>query len=321
MLVDREIVLVDNNTEALLHRIGLEALPRVVIESGEENKSILTVSSVWEQMMELGMTRHSRLINVGGGMLLDLGGFAASTYKRGICFVNVPTTLLAMVDASVGGKNGVNFGGIKNGVGVFREADEVRVYPELLETLDIKEILSGYAEMLKHGFVGGMDLLDRTYSYDIERLDINDLKILINENIDLKRSIVSEDFCEKGRRKVLNFGHTAGHAFEELGVEKGLGLRHGYCVAWGMVVATYISVVKCGLERCELTRLRSFVREMWGELPFDCSHYARLYEIMCGDKKNWGGRVNFTLLRKIGDMVTDVDVEKELIFEAIDFLR
>lgn len=315
--VDKTIVLVDSNTESLLGKLGLESLPRIVVAAGEASKSLENLSMIWRKLMELGATRRSMLVNVGGGMITDLGGFAASTYERGIDFVNIPTTLLAMTDASTGGKVGINFGGMKNQVGAFAEARDVIINVSLLESLDFKNRISGFAEMLKHGFLDGKELLGKTYAFDLDRFDLGELEELIAESRRVKKNIVDKDLRESGLRKVLNFGHTAGHAFEELGE----GLLHGYCVAWGMVVAAYLSVVLTGFPKEELTKLRHFVRENYGELPFDCSHYERLYELMKGDKKNWGDRINFTLLKAVGEPVADVSVEKELIFEAIDFLR
>ncbi len=314
---DKTIVLADSNTERLLEKLGLENLPRIVVAAGEQSKSLESLSLIWQRLMEFGATRKSLLVNVGGGMITDLGGFAASTYKRGIDFVNIPTTLLAMTDASIGGKVGIDFGGMKNQVGAFAEARDVIINVGLLESLDFKNRLSGFAEMLKHGFLDGESLLRKTYAFDLDKFDLRELEELIGESRRVKMNVVEKDLRESGLRKVLNFGHTAGHAFEELGE----GLLHGYCVAWGMVVAAYLSVVLTGFPKEELTMLRHYVRENYGELPFDCSHYDRLYELMKGDKKNWGDRINFTLLKAVGEAVTDVKVEKELIFEAIDFLR
>lgn len=315
---DKTIILADGNTVKLLPGLGLDHEPRIVIPSGDENKNIQTLSFVWDELAKMNATRHSLLVNVGGGMVCDLGGMAASTFKRGMRFINIPTTLLAMVDASAGGKVGINHSGVKNLVGVFNEPERVVLRIELLKSLDIKNLLSGYAEMLKHGLLSGSELYAKTLGFDILGEDMVGLEELVNENITFKKSVVDEDFRESGKRKILNFGHTVGHAVEAY-LE---GSRsHGYCVAWGMVVAAYLSVTKAGFPREELTRLQGIVRELYGVVPVDCKSYDRLYELMSNDKKNEGGRVNFTLLRDIGEAITDCDVSRDEIFEAIDFIR
>lgn len=315
---DKTIILADGNTVKLLPALGLDHEPRIVIPSGDEHKNIQTLSFVWDELAKMNATRHSLLVNVGGGMVCDLGGMAASTFKRGMRFINIPTTLLAMVDASAGGKVGINHSGVKNLVGVFNEPEKVVLKTELLKSLDTKNLLSGYAEMLKHGLLGGRKLYETTLGFDILGEDIVGLEELVTENIAFKKSIVAEDFRESGRRKILNFGHTVGHAVESLLGGKEL---HGYCVAWGMVVAAYLSVVRTCFPREELTRLQGIVRELYGVVPVDCKSYDRLYELMSNDKKNEGGRVNFTLLRDIGEAITDCDVSRDEIFEAIDFIR
>ena len=315
---DKTIILADGNTVKLLPALGLDYEPRIVIPSGDEHKNIQTLSFVWDELAKMNATRHSLLVNVGGGMVCDLGGMTASTFKRGMRFINIPTTLLAMVDASAGGKVGINHSGVKNLVGVFNEPEKVVLKTELLKSLDTKNLLSGYAEMLKHGLLSGSELYAKTLGFDILGEDMVGLEELVNENITFKKSIVDEDFRESGKRKILNFGHTVGHAVEAY--LEGSRL-HGYCVAWGMVVAAYLSVTKAGFPREELTRLQGIVRELYDVVPVDCKSYDRLYELMSNDKKNEGGRVNFTLLRDIGEAITDCDVSRDEIFEAIDFIR
>lgn len=315
---DKTIVLADSNTVKLLPGLGLDLLPRIVIPSGDENKNIQTLSFVWSELADMKATRHSLLVNAGGGMVCDLGGMAASTFKRGMRFINIPTTLLAMVDASAGGKVGINHCGVKNLVGLFNEPERVLLRMETLCSLDVHNILSGYAEMIKHGLLSGQNLYEKTLSFDILNEDVRALEQLVYENIAFKNSVVSDDFRESGKRKILNFGHTVGHAIEAL---LGGSQLHGYCVAWGMLVAAYLSVTKAGFPREELTRLQSIVRELYGVVPVDCKSYDRLYELMSNDKKNKGERVNFTLLRSIGEAITDCDVSRDDIFEAIDFIR
>ena len=315
---DKPIVLADSNTVRLLPQLSLDREERIVIPAGDENKTLQTLSFVWDCLQALHATRHTLLYNVGGGMVCDLGGMAASTYMRGMRFINIPTSLLAMVDASAGGKVGINYGGVKNLIGVFNEPLKVEIKTELLRDLDMRNMLSGYAEMIKHGLIGGEELLNKTLSYDIEKRDLQELDELVRLNIELKGRVVREDFRESGRRKVLNLGHTFGHAIEAYLEGREL---HGYCVAWGLVVAAYLSVIKMGFPQTELTRLAHIIKNIYGNLPIDCKAYERLYDLMQSDKKNEGSRINFTLLRRIGEPVINCDVTREEIFEAIDFMR
>lgn len=319
---DLRIVLADSNTVSLLPKLGLQDIPYIMtVPAGDEHKTLGSLQSVWDNLIQFGASRRSLLINVGGGMITDLGGFAASTFKRGMQFVNIPTTLLAMVDASIGGKTGINYGGAKNMIGAFASPLKVELHVELLETLPMRQRLSGFAEMIKHGLLSGPELLNRTMAFDLDKFDLSELKPLIESNIAYKQRVVEADPREASLRKTLNFGHTAGHAFEALLLEKGRPTEHGFCVAWGMVVAAYISVVKLGLASELLTRLNAFVRETYGPLPFDCKAYDRLYELMLEDKKNHDNKILFTLLSEVGNQKTDCEVTRNEIFEAIDFMR
>ena len=324
LAVDRVFVLVDENTaQHCLPFLDLSDLNPCVIRipAGDEFKTIDTAIEVWNRLVDGGATRSSLLVNVGGGVVTDLGGFVAATFKRGMRFVNVPTTLLGVVDAATGGKTGVNFRGLKNEVGAFAMPEKVVINPKFFETLDFKNRLSGYAEMLKHALIADPILLEQTLAFDLDGFDVKRLSVLLKENIDVKEKIVEIDPREVGQRKALNFGHTVGHAFESLSYEKGVPMLHGFAVMWGMVTELYLSLVKLRFDKAVLMRVLCFAKEYYGAFPFTCKEYDRLYELMLHDKKNSGGVVNFTLLAGVGDVRINQTVTKEEVFEALDFLR
>ena len=254
-------------------------------------------------------------------MVTDLGGFAASTFKRGIAFINIPTTLLAMVDASVGGKTGFNFGGLKNEIGVFNNARSVIIDTTFLQTLDQENILSGYAEMLKHGLIDCLDHWSALLNYPIIPSSSSTLIApLVSRSIAVKQRIVLEDPTEKGLRKALNLGHTAGHAFESIALER-QPILHGYAVAYGLVVELYLSVIKCGFPTDKMRQTVRFIREHYGQMPVTCNDYPHLLELMHHDKKNLGTAINFTLLGDVGDIHINQTATEAEITEALDFYR
>ena len=324
LAVDRVFVLVDENTaECCLSRVDLlEFNPFVIkIKAGDEGKTIDAAIGIWNELVDNGATRSSLLINFGGGVVTDLGGFVAATFKRGMKFVNVPTTLLGVVDAATGGKTGVNFRGLKNEIGVFAEAEKVLIDTRFFETLDFKNRLSGYAEMVKHALIADPILLEQTLSYDLDLFDGGRLSLLLKQNLDIKESIVERDPKEKGQRKALNFGHTVGHAFESLSYEVSRPMLHGFAVMWGMVAELYLSFVKLKFDKNILLQILAFTKEYYGAFPYTCKQYDRLYELMTHDKKNSGGLINFTLLAGVGDVRINQNVTKEELFEALDFIR
>lgn len=303
----------------------LETAKMITIGDTDENKTLDSLTHVWTALQQGGATRHSLLVNLGGGMVTDLGGFAASTFKRGLTYINIPTTLLSQVDASVGGKTGINFGGLKNEIGVFNSAASVILSTEFLHSLDHKNLLSGYAEMLKHGLISNegnwAELLRFSFDYGLQTMDYGLLGKLVAKSVAIKERIVEEDPTEKGLRKALNLGHTAGHALESLALEQGCPVLHGYAVAWGLVCELYLSVVKCNFPKNKLHQTVQFIKENYGDPILDCKQYERLYEFMTHDKKNEGGVINFTLLGDIGDIRINQQATKEEIFEMLDFLR
>lgn len=323
---DRLFVLTDTTTRQLCWPLigahpSMQGAQVITIEPGDEAKTLETLSSVWQALQQGGATRHSLLVNLGGGMLTDLGGFAAATFKRGLPFINVPTTLLAQVDASVGGKTGINFGGLKNEIGAFCTASSVIISSTWLRTLDRENLLSGYAEMLKHGLLSTTGELDSLLGFDILSPDYGVLQGMVARSVAIKENVVKQDPTEKGLRKALNLGHTAGHAMESLALQEGRTVLHGYAVAWGLVMELYLSVRRCGFPSMEMQRMATYVRENYGSFHYECRHYDRLYEFMRHDKKNEGDHINFTLLGGVGDIHINQQASRQEIEEMLDYYR
>ncbi len=293
----------------------------VVISSGEGSKSLASLQQVWHELSNGLATRHSMLVNLGGGMVTDLGGFAAAAFKRGMRFVNIPTTLLAVVDASIGGKTGINFNGMKNEIGVFANPLLTVIHLPFLATLPEPEMRSGFAEMLKHALLDSNDHLAAVIDIDPAALASDACLPLIRRSIGVKQRIVAIDKRENGMRAALNFGHTAGHAFEELSLSRGKPVPHGYAVAWGMACELYLSVALSGFPVSTLRQVTSLVNEMFGRMDFTCGDYEEVYAFMLHDKKNYEGKINFVLLDDVGKPRIGCNAGKELVFESFDFLR
>ncbi len=322
---DKLFVLTDETTykECLPLIDGTEELKEaehITIGATDVHKTLETLSAVWTLLGKRGGTRHSLLVNLGGGMVTDLGGFAASTFKRGIKYINIPTTLLSMVDASVGGKTGINFNGLKNEIGVFSSPSTVIIDTEFLKTLDDRNIRSGYAEMLKHGLISSREHLDELLGFDLFDPDLRKLGEMVGRSVEVKEGIVESDPFEHGIRKALNLGHTIGHAFESFALHSHPVL-HGYAVAWGMVCELYLSCIKCGFPTDVMCECVYFIKENYGRFEFSCDDYPTLLELMTHDKKNTSGTINFTLLKDVGDIAINQTASKDEIFEALDFLR
>ena len=323
---DRIFVLADTTTERLCapRLRDIEAIsdaPHIIIGATDTYKNLDTLSQVWTALGEGGASRHSLLINLGGGMVTDLGGFAASTFKRGITYVNIPTTLLSMVDASVGGKTGVNFNGLKNEIGVFNSAHTVILDTEFLRTLDHENVCSGYAEMLKHGLISNRKNWSELINFDLDEVDYKHLQDMVATSVAIKERVVTEDPLEKGIRKALNLGHTVGHAFESLALRTNRPVLHGYAVAWGLICELYLSAVKTGFPHDVLYQAVRFIRENYGRFDIDCKQYPEIIELMTHDKKNTAGIINFTLLGDIGDIRINQTADRKEIEEALDFFR
>ena len=292
----------------------------ITIPASDSHKDIESLMMVWKGLQEGGASRHSCMINLGGGMVTDLGGFAASTFKRGINFINIPTTLLAMVDASVGGKTGINFGGLKNEVGVFNDSKFVILDTEFLKTQDAENICSGYAEMLKHGLISTEAMWEELVSFDLANPDLKQLQRMVGDSVKVKERIVEQDPHEKGIRKALNLGHTFGHAFESWALKR-KPILHGYAVAFGLIPELYLSVAKTGFPTEKMRQTVTFIKENYGTLNITCDDYDELIELMHHDKKNQNGIINFTMLGAIGDIRINQTATTEEIKEALDFFR
>ena len=294
---------------------------QIVIEPPDQAKNIESLTEVWNSLSSNGATRHSLLINVGGGMVTDLGGFAAATFKRGIKFINVATTLLGAVDAAVGGKTGINLGSLKNEVGAFAPADAVLISTAFFETLDHDNLLSGYAEMLKHGILSDKQHLSALLEYDIQHWDKDSLLPLLEYSVNVKRQVVRQDPYEKGLRKALNLGHTFGHAFETWCMKRDTPVLHGYAVAWGLVCELIMSQQQVGFPSNTLYEISTFVKEYFGPLNITCDDYSSLIELMKHDKKNEGDEINFTLMNQIGVPSLNHSANKEQISIVLDIYR
>ena len=322
---DKLFVLTDEHTHTLSLPMlkdvpAIAEATHIVIGAEDVHKTLETLATVWSTLSQQGGTRHSLLINLGGGMVTDLGGFAAATFKRGISYINIPTTLLAMVDASVGGKTGINFNGLKNEIGAFAPAAQVILDSEFLRTLDDHNIRSGYAEMLKHGLISTTAHWSELMNFNLEQIDYAQLRELVGKSVQIKEEVVKVDPFEKGIRKALNLGHTIGHAFESFALESGHPVLHGYAVAWGLVCELYLAHKKTGFPTNKMRQTVQFIKDHYGRLAFSCKHYEQFYQLMRHDKKNASAdEINFTLLSEIGEVKINQTATKEEIFEALDF--
>lgn len=316
-------VLVDENTKKYClpaFKKMLEITPDAIFEipSGEVNKTIDTCAQVWNQLSDHDGDRKSLLINLGGGVLTDLGGFVASTFKRGIDFINIPTTLLAMVDASVGGKTGVDLGVLKNQIGVINQPQMVLVFPDFLRTLEPRQIKSGFAEMLKHGLIKDLEYWKALK----KESTFTDAKC-IKKSISIKNDVVTQDPTEKGVRKILNFGHTLGHAIESYCLENDnkKTLLHGEAIAIGMILEGYLSHELKGLSKLSLQEIKDTFLEHFEPVEFGREDIDVIVGLLKYDKKNSHGDVNFVLLQTIGVAVSDVKVPTHLFDKAFAYYK
>lgn len=304
--------------------VPYDLAPCLALDVTEQSKSLETVQQIWDWFFELGLTRRDEVVAVGGGALTDMVGFACATYKRGIPYVNIPTTLLAMVDASTGGKTGINYRGLKNSIGAFYPPKETIIDTKWLETLPAKEFLSGFGEVLKTGLVEGGKLWDRVMQYDLERMPLEELQPLIERCVAVKERIVAADPKEEGLRKVLNLGHTFGHAIEAVSGE-GLAVSgtmpHGYAVVYGMIAELYLSVTKLNCPKEPLQQLTQVMLHYYGKPQCKCSDREKLVELMQQDKKNErAAEINCTLLLAVGEPVINQVITPDEALEALDYL-
>lgn len=317
-------ILVDESTNeyclpAFLPLLSTEIPFEIIeLESGEIHKNIHTCTEVWTILTELGADRKSLILNLGGGVITDLGGFVASTFKRGIDFINVPTTLLGMVDASVGGKNGVDLGALKNQVGTITNPKLVVIDTRFLETLPQNQMRSGLAEMLKHGLI-----FDKTYwnrFLDLKELDTSDLDVLIHEAIAIKNHIVQQDPTENGIRKALNFGHTLGHAIESYFLEsqEKTTLLHGEAIAIGMILESYLSLQKNLITSEEYSEIKETIKSIFRTVEISQEDLTPICDLLIHDKKNEYGKIQFALLDGIGNIKINQEVATDIIMSAFE---
>ena len=337
-------VLTDKHTAVyclpiLAEFIGDTPYHLLTLEAREMNKTLASVQSVWDFLLQHHATREALLINLGGGMITDLGGFAAATYMRGIRFVNIPTTLLAMVDASSGGKTGFDYQGVKNVIGTFTPPLATLIHPPFLQTLPATELLSGFAEMLKHALIASPEEWVRLLQLVQDELPQDQFvqalsdRGLLQASIAIKEQVVAEDPHEAGRRKILNFGHTIGHAIESASLEQTMlhhstprytnlhHPSHGYCVLWGMVTEVYLSVVHAACPREVLQQLTQIMLQYYGRPECDCKQREQLIARMYQDKKNSANKApNFTLLQQVGQPIINQYISEKDIDEALEYL-
>lgn len=289
---------------------------------GEQHKTLQTVCKIWDWLQTVGATRSSVLLCLGGGVITDMGGFAASTFKRGLPYINIPTTLLAAVDAATGGKTGIDYGGLKNQIGLFAEPQKTIIHTDFFRTLPREEFLSGYAEMLKHALIASPLELVNILAFNLDNIDYERLAELVGRSNTIKGYIVEQDPEEKGLRKTLNFGHTIGHALEELSLAAGhTPLLHGYAVVYGIAAELYLSVMKLGFPQKTLTDIVHLIIEYYGKPQCGCKDYDRLLDLMRHDKKNPSpNQISFTLLKTVGNARIDQLCSDNEIREALDFI-
>ncbi len=318
-------ILVDENTHnhclpVLLPNLETDAPFEVIeIEAGEEHKNIETATQLWEIFSEMEADRKSLLINLGGGVITDLGGFVASTYKRGFKFINIPTTLLSMCDASIGGKTGIDHQYLKNIIGTFALPEAIFFYPGFLETLKFEELRSGFAEMLKHGLIA--DAAHWNDLSSLHKITPESITPFINRSMAIKNEVVSKDFKEENVRKTLNFGHTIGHAVESLFLKKRNLIPHGEAVALGMICETHLAFL-CGLIDVEVSSvIISKIQRLFPYIDISEFKNGAIMDLMFNDKKNQDGNINFSLINGIGSCLYDQKLSAEQIILTLNFYK
>lgn len=314
-------VIVDEKTQKYCLPLIQHLLPskftKIVIKSGEDHKTLVSCDKIWAAMTKSQMDRHGLVINLGGGVIGDMGGFCASTYKRGIDFIQIPTTLLAQVDASVGGKLGIDFHGLKNHIGVFQFPKTVLIDPTFIQTLPHRQKLSGYAEIIKHCLIRDVEKWDTIAQLDFDQIDLADL---IAHSVEIKKAVVEEDPKEKGLRKILNFGHTLGHAVETYLL--GLGKRsilHGEAIAVGMITEAFLAYQRQLISADELGEIESMLFATYGRVKLKSDEIPAIIQLTAQDKKNKGSEIRFSLLTGIGDCGYDIPVTKAEMKKALEF--
>ena len=312
----------DSNTNIHCLKVFLKQIQTfnyktIVSKSGEENKNITSSVILWDKLSKSNGDRKSLIINLGGGVVGDMGGFVASTFKRGISYINIPTTLLSMVDASIGGKTGIDLGVLKNQVGTFYEPKMVIIDPLYLDTLSESELISGYAEIFKHSIISDLIFFNKLISQE-NSIDFKSLET-IRYSIEIKNDIVHRDSKELKERKALNFGHTLGHAIESLFLDKNKKLLHGEAIAIGIVLAAFISNKIFNFPIEKLNKIKNHILKVFKKVDFNKSEIDNIIKLLIHDKKNSHGKINFILLKDIGQPMYDVEVDNKLILESFSY--
>jgi len=314
-------VMIDEHTKEHCLPIIEPLLPQhatIEIASGERNKGIATCAQIWEKMIDLQLDRKALIINLGGGVIGDMGGFCARTYKRGIDFLQIPTTLLSQVDASVGGKLGIDLQGVKNIVGLFHDPIAVLIDPDFLKTLPAEELRSGYAEIVKHGLIADAQLWDDTKAYQPLTTDWT---AIVDRSVAIKRRVVEVDKKEGGLRKILNFGHTIGHAIETFYLDGRKHLLHGEAIAIGMICESYLSHLITDIPMDDVDQIKTHLLTIYGRQDIDDLDIDHLFKFMENDKKNVGGRISFSLLDKIGSCTWDQHCDRSMILKSLEYYK
>jgi len=317
-------ILVDENSKKYCLPVIKDALKDaeiIEIKSGEKFKSIRSVEKAWKILSTKGADRHSLLINLGGGIIVDLGGFIASTFKRGIPFINIPTTLLSQVDASVGGKTGFNLLNLKNEIGLFSHAKSVIIDSSFLKTLDRENIFSGWAEMIKHALIYSKADWENLKQQNVLNIDYKSLNHLIARSVQIKNFYVEQDPTEKGLRKALNFGHTFGHAFESFFMDTPNNILHGKAIAHGMICELFLSAEKCQFNKTSMQSIVDYILKIYGKLPISIKDFETLTELMTHDKKNKNSLLNFSLLRDLGKVEINQECSAQEITGVLDWYQ
>ncbi len=315
-------LLCDENTAEHCIPLLSDYLPElwiIEIKSGEENKNLQTCEQIWTALTEYGFDRNSLLINLGGGVIGDMGGFVASTYKRGMDFINIPTTLLSQVDASVGGKLGVDFMGFKNHIGIFQEPQKVFIDANFLDTLPENELRSGFAEIIKHGLIADGDYWNEIKTFSLEN---GDWTQLINKSVQIKHAVVTQDPKEAGLRKILNFGHTIGHGIESAHLEdKNSRLLHGEAIAVGMICEAYLSTKLTGLGKDALNDINKYILKVFNSKAIEKSYFEKIIQLIYQDKKNNGRTINCSLLQDIGSCTINIPLSESDILDSLFYFN
>lgn len=320
----KAFILTDENTgEHCLHAF-LSQMPAdfsydlIEVDAGEENKNIDFCIGIWKMLLDFGADRNAVMINLGGGVVTDMGGFAASTYKRGIDFIQIPTTLLSQVDASIGGKTGIDLDTVKNIIGTFTQPQAVIINVDFLRTLDKRQLVSGFAEMIKHAFIFDANYFEVLKAFDFSQPDAG----MIYRSVQIKNEVVTQDPKESGLRKILNFGHTIGHAVETYSLDHDKhSLLHGEAIAVGMICEAYLSHRYNGLEKSQLDEVVQSIRRIFPDYTLKTKTFSDLLEIMKNDKKNKDGKIGFALLKEIGQCSFNHYLEEDQIKEALVYYQ